>query len=332
MKIGNLSLNLKTAKAVMPVSATKVIGTTFNLENTIEVVAAARSGKISLSLDEINVLTAMVGVFKSPDFNPNVAISGSIEEVAITSKAVNVFQKAVNAYWQKNFASLEIDKVNPEKDVKAIIEYIRDNVCFFLSDNFKVHRNNKGIAPMKSVDYLLTSLTKTMSAMSNIKQQIPASVKDVWEYVEGVLTGIFNFVQKGRENAALYTSKGTHLGFSINEKPSNSFELGKEEFTALAINTQQEYAENSRKYERADVVILFCEELQGKEYSLKKLLSNVTNNILSPTRFGTEEEVIENAIEKENEAFDDSFTGSHRNKYATESIEIPTEKPTKAKK
>lgn len=333
MKIGNLNLNLKTVNPVVKITDIKPIGISFNKKNVAAYLYAAKAGQVSLNVDEVNVMTQMLSVFDSPSYNPNVAVSGTPEEGAIISKAVRIFAKTMNNFWNRNFANFSVfPKESMEEDTKNIIAFTQDNLLFYLRDTFKPAANERNGVRMKTLDYLLTALRKHIENYKLISTKIQPEAVEVVSYVAGVINGLYFLIEKGREAAPKFKATGVYNPIVINDKPATSEELGFAEVIATAITMQKTFAESRNDFSRADIVSLFIMESEGKEFPIRKLLFSTIEQILNPDRFGSEDSVIENAVESENEEFEDTFVGLHRNSHAIENIEIPTEKPTKAKK
>lgn len=327
LKIGNLSLDLKK---ITPKTNLKTpcypIERVFSKNAVIKIVEAARVGRVQANNDEVSALTAMLSVFDSPLYDSKVAISGSPEMVSITTKAVPIFNKLIVAYWERNVAQMEFSE-DIEKEVLMWVSYLKDYLSFFVNNRFKPSTKTSATIAMKSMDYLLNETQKLLSTMSTKK--VSTTVEEVWQYLQGVLSGIFKSIQHGRKAATQYVASATYVGFTIKDKYTSAFERGENEFLPVLHFVQASYAEKVQNASKADPVQPFIEEAFGEENGVKSLYYKTFQLIFDPKNFGTEEQLIENVIEESNEEFQDTFEGTHRNKPASQSIEITEPTPTK---
>lgn len=318
LKIGNLNLNLKTVQPKINSTPLQVIGFEFNKENVAKIVEASRQGKLSLSIDEVNSLTAMLPVFSNPEYNPKFAISGDTAMAGIIAKASPIFSKAISMYWEKNFLNFEYSE-NVEKEILEVVIYLKEHLSFFTSRNFKPKGN--GSVKMKSADYVLTASRKLLQHFESKK--MPMEVAEVWDFLTGALKGLFNTIQEGRKLASTYLSSGVLIELVFNQKPTSTIEMAAAEATKAFIFVQNSFAaKNTQNAHKASPIVAFAEELNENEFPLKTLITNVVSILFNVKNFGSEETLLENAIEEANEEFEDSFEGLHKNSPASQSIEI----------
>lgn len=318
LKIGSLNLNLKTVQPKVTTTIATVIGFDFTKTNTAKLVEMARQGKVTLSVDEVNALVAMLPVFDSPDFNPKVAISGSVEMAAIISKAAPIFNKGVSFYWERNFTSFVFNEETIEKETLEVVVYLRKHFEFFLGRNFRPQSG--GTVPMKTADYVLNEARKLLSHFE--KTKVPAKAAEVWDFLTGALKSLFETIQQGRKLSSTYKTTGALIELSFNTKPTSTVELGMSETTKAFLFVQQQFAEsNQRNSHKSSPIFAFAEE-ETNENPLKNLLSGVVDIVFNTSNFGTQDQLIENAIEEANEEFEDSFEGLHRNSPASQTMEI----------
>lgn len=324
LKFGSLNLNLKTVQPKISVTPLHVIGFSFNKTNVAKLIEASRQSKLSMSLDDVNALTAMLPVFDSPQYNPKFAISGSPEMASVIAKAAPTFSKYISMYWEKNFTSLVFtDKI--EEEVLEVIKFLKEHLLFFVSKTFRP--KSDGEVKMRSADYILLATRKMLTHFK--QKKVSAEAQEVWDFMTGVLEGLFNTIQKGRELANTYISSGALIELVYNSKPSSTVEMAEAETVKAFLFIQQQFAsKNTANAHKASPIYAFAEESQGNEYPLKTLLTNVIELLLNPENVGTEETLVENSIKEVNSEFEDSYEGLHKNSPASQLIEISENTPT----
>lgn len=318
LKIGNLNLNLKTVQPKVAATPLTVIGFAFIKENVAKILEAARETKISLAIDEVNALTVMLPIFDNPQYDPKFAISGSPEMAAVIAKASPIFTKAISMYWERNFFNFQYGK-NVEKEILEVVAYLKEHLSFFTSRSFKP--KGGGSVKMKSADYVLNATRKLLQHFE--QKKMTAETQEVWDFLTGGLKGLFDTIQNGRKLAQTYLSTGALIELTYNQKPGSTVEMAAAEVTKAFIYVQNEYAEkNQQNAHKASPITVFAEELNNNEYPLKTLITNVIAIIFNVKNFGSEEQLIEHAIEEANSEFEDSYEGLHKNSPASQTIEI----------